>query len=213
MRAGEVEAVLKRIGRVFILGLVLQPRISGQAVLLPLFGALMVWALFGLDRVAETADGRRGLRSTAGAAVVVTLLGIGGWVGIEPGGLSLVILFAFVAGVLLYAQFAQRWTLRAGWPEPAEHFRRSRINLVGVAVTTVLALAAAYTLGNKPLPGSPDPDWWNLVAGRVVGNGWVIAFFVLIFIGWVGACVELEKGAKGLRNHLAEHPDAEAPTA
>ncbi|HWJ97771.1 MAG TPA: hypothetical protein VNQ33_06390, partial [Acidimicrobiales bacterium] len=89
MRAGEVEAVLKRIGRVFILGLVLQPRISGQAVLLPVFGALMVWALFGLDRIAESPEGHRGLRATAGAAVAVTLLGFGGWIGVEPGGLSL----------------------------------------------------------------------------------------------------------------------------
>jgi len=213
MRAGEVEAVLKRIGRVFILGLVLQPRISGQAVLLPVFGALMVWALFGLDRIAESPEGHRGLRATAGAAVAVTLLGFGGWIGVEPGGLSLVVLFAFVVGVLLYAAFVQRWCLRAGWPGPADHFRRSRLNLVGVAVTTALALGAAVALADRPLPGAPDPDWWNLVAGHVVGNGWVIAFFLLIFVGWVGACVELERGAKALRALLAEHPDADAPTA
>ncbi len=213
MRAGEVERVLRRIGLVFVVGLILQPRISGQAVLLPVFGALMVWALFGLDPVAVSPTGRQALRRTAGAAVVVTLLGVGGWLGVEPGGLSLVILVAFVAGVFFYARFAQGGCEGAGWTDAAHHFRRSRTNLVGVAVTTVLALAAAAVLGDRPPPGSPDPDWWNLVAGRVVGNGWVIAFFVLIFIGWIGACVGLERGAKGLRSALAEHPEAEAPTA
>ncbi|HWJ63266.1 MAG TPA: hypothetical protein VNS19_14950 [Acidimicrobiales bacterium] len=212
MRAGEVEAVLKRIGRVFILGLVLQPRISGQAVLLPLFGALMVWALFGLDQVAATPEGRRGLRNASAAAVVVTLLGIAGWLGVEPGGLSLVVLFTFVAGVLFYAAFVQRWCVGAGWGEPAEHLRRARINLVGVAATTAVAVGAVVALADRPLAGT-DPDWWNLVVGREVGNGWVIGFFLLVFIGWVGACVELERGAKALRGILAEHPDAEVPTA
>lgn len=213
MQAGEVERVLRRIGLVFILGLVLQPRISGQAVLLPIFGAVMVWALYGLDPVAESPRGRGGLRQTAGAAAVVTVLGIGGWLGVEPGGLSLLILIAFVAGVLLYARFAQEWCVRARLPEPAEHFRRSRFNLIGIAVTALVALGAVVVFADQPLPDSPDPDWWNLVAGRVVGNGWVIGFFVLVFIGWIGACVELERGAKGLRSALAEHPDAPAPTA
>lgn len=212
MRAGEVEAVLKRIGLVFILGLVLQPRISGRAILLPVFAAVMVWALFGLDGVTTSPEGRRRLRSTTGAVVVVGLLGVAGWLGVEPGGLSLVTLVAFVAGVVLYAGFARGWSERAGWAEPAEHFGRSRINLIGIAVTTVLALVAVLAFADRP-PAGPDPDWWNLVAGREVGNAWVIAFFLLIFIGWVGACVELERGAKGLRRHLAEDPEADAPAA
>lgn len=213
MRAGEVERVLRRIGLVFILGLVLQPRVSGQAILLPVFGAGMVWALSRLAPVATSPAGKHRLREVVGAAAVVTVLGIGGWIGVEPGGLSLVILIAFVIGVLLYARFAQEWCLRTGWPEPAEHYRRSRINLVGVAATTVVALGAVVAFADRRPAGSPDPDWWNLVAGRTVGNPWVIAFFVLIFIGWIGACVELERGAKGLRGALAEDPDAEAPTA
>jgi hypothetical protein len=213
MRAGEVEAVLRRIGWVFILGLVLQPRISGQAVLLPVFGALMIWALFGLDPVATSPEARRGLRSTAGAAAVVTLLGVAGWLGAEPGALSLFVLLAFVTGVLLYAAFLQRWCMRYDWLEAAEHLRRSRLNLIGVSVTTALALAAVVVFADRPLPGAPDPDWWNLVAGRTVSNPWVIGFFVLVFIGWIGACIELERGSKAVRAKLAEHPDASAPSA
>lgn len=212
MRAGEVEAVLKRIGRVFIAGLILQPRISGQAVLLPLFGALMVWALFGLDRIAESPEGRRGLRSTTAMAAVVTILGIAGWVGVEPGGLSLVVLIAFVGGLLQYARFVQGWCVRMVLGPAAEHFRRSRLNLTGIIVTTALALGAVVLFAERPAAGA-DPEWWNLVLGRTVGNAWVIGFFVLIFIAWVGACVELERGAKALRAHLAEHPEADAPTA
>jgi hypothetical protein len=213
VRAGEVEAVLRRIGRVFIAGLILQPRISGQAVLLPVFGALMIWALLGLDPVAVSAEARRGLRSTAAAAAVVTLLGVAGWLGAEPGSLSLLVLLAFVTGVLLYAAFLQRWCMRYDWLEAAEHLRRSRINLIGVSITTALALAAVVAFADRPAPGAPDPEWWNLVAGRTVGNAWVIGFFLLIFIGWVGACVELERGAKAVRAELASHPDAAAPTA
>jgi len=213
MRAGEVEAILRRIGWVFILGLVLQPRISGQAVLLPLFGGLMIWALFGLDPIAVSPEARKGLRSTAAAAVVVTLLGVAGWFGAEAGLLSLLVLLAFVTGVLFYAAFLQRWCMRYDWLEAAEHLRRSRINLIGVSITTALALAAVVAFADRPLPGGPDPSWWNLVAGRTVGNPWVIGFFVLIFIGWIGACIELERGSKAVRAKLAEHPDVTAPTA
>jgi hypothetical protein len=212
MRAGELEAVLKRIGRVFIAGLILQPRISGIAVLLPVFGALMVWALYGLDPIATSPEGRKGLRSATGMAVVVTILGIAGWAKVEPGGLSLVVLIAFVAGLLQYARFVQRWCVRMVLGSAAEHFRRSRLNLTGIIVTTALAMGAVALFASRPAAGS-DPEWWNLVLGRTVGNAWVIGFFVLIFIGWVGACIELERGAKALRTHLAEHPDAEAPTA
>lgn len=212
MRAGEVEGVLRRIGRVFILGLILQPRISGHAILLPVFGGLMVWALFGLDPVAVTPEGRRGLRGTAAAAVVVTLLGLAGWTGIEAGGLSVVVLFTFIVGVLLYAAFVRGWCERVGWTAAATHFRRARVNLWGVAITTALALGAAAALGDRPQPGA-DLEWWNLVAGRTVGNAWVIGFFVLIFIGWIGASIELEKGAKALRGALSHDPDAPAPTA
>ena len=213
MRAGEVEAVLRRIGKVFIFGLILQPRISGQAVLLPVFGGLMIWALFGLDPVATSPDGQRRLRSTAGAAAVVTLLGIAGWLGAEPGLLSMLVLLAFVTGVLLYAAFLQHWSMRYEWLAAAEHLRRARINLIGVSITTALALAAVVAFADRPLPGGPDPDWWNLVAGRTVTNPWVIGFFLLVFIGWVGACIELERGSKAVRSELNEHPDAAAPQA
>lgn len=212
MRAGEVEAVLKRIGRVFILGLVLQPRISGQAVLLPVFAAAMVWALWGLAPVATSPEGRRGLSRTAGMAVVVTLLGLAGWFRVEPGGLSVVVLFAFIVGVLHYAAFMRGWCRRAGWSDAAEHFHRSRINLYGVAVTTALALVAVLVFADEPGPG-PEPEWWNFVLGRSVGNAWVIGFFVLIFIGWIGASIELERGSKAARAALGAEPDVPAPKA
>ena len=212
MRAGEVERVLRRIGWVFILGLLLQPRISGQAVLLPLFAAVMVWALWGLEPVAVSPEGHRRLARTAGTAVVVTLLGLAGWFRVEAGGLSLVVLVAFIAGLLQYVAFARGWAERAGWADAANHYRRSRVNLWGIGVTTVVSLVAVVVFADRPGPG-PEPDWWNLVAGRVVGNGWVIAFFLLIAIGWIGACVELEKGAKALRAALGADPDAPAPTA
>jgi hypothetical protein len=213
VRAGEVEAVLRRIGRVFIAGLVLQPRISGQAILLPVFGALMIWALLGLRPLAVTPEGRRGLWSAVGGAAAVTLLGVAGWLGVEPGGLSVVVLIAFVVGILLYVAFALGWCQRAGWTIAAGHYRRSTVNLIGVSVTSALALAAAAAFGDRPAPGAPDPEWWNLVAGRTVGNAWVIGFFLLIFIGWVGACVELERGSKAVRAALGSDPDAPAPTA
>ncbi|MCU1371869.1 MAG: hypothetical protein JWO77_3063 [Ilumatobacteraceae bacterium] len=213
MRAEEVEAALRRIGKVFIFGLILQPRISGQAVLLPLFGGLMIWALLGLDPVATSTEGRRGLRSTTAAAAVVTLLGIAGWLGAEPGGLSVFVLLASVTGVLLYAAFLQHWCMRYDWLEAAEHLRRSRVNLVGVSITTVLALGAVVAFADRPGLGRPEPDWWNLVVGRTVGDPWVIGFFVLVFIGWIGACIELERGAKAVRAKVAEHPDRPAPTA
>lgn len=213
MRAGEVEAVLRRIGRVFIAGLVLQPRISGQAVLLPVFGALMVWALLGLRPVAVSPEGRRRLWCAVGGAGAVTVLGIAGWLGAEPGGLSVVVLIAFVVGILLYVAFLLGWCRSAGWADAAHHYRRSTVNLIGVAVTSALALGAAAAFGDRPAPGAPDPEWWNLVAGRTVGNAWVIGFFLLIFIGWVGACVELERGSKALRSALTSDPDAVAPTA
>jgi hypothetical protein len=212
MRAEEVERVLRRIGRVFILGLVLQPRVSGQAVLLPVFAALMVWALWGLQPVATSAEGRRRLARTAGTAVIVTLLGLAGWFRVEPGGLSVVVLFAFIVGVLHYAAFVRGWSERVGWVDAADHFRRARVNLWGVAVTTAVALAAVVILGDRPGPG-PEPSWWNLVAGHEVGNGWVIAFFVLIFIGWIGASIELERGSKAIRSALLADPDAAAPPA
>lgn len=212
MRAGEVEAVLKRIGRVFIAGLILQPRISGQAVLLPVFGALMIWALLGLAPIATSPEGRRALRLTVGGAAAVTVLGVAGWLGTEPGALSLLVLIAFVLGVLLYARFARGWSERAGWSGAADHYRRSCVNLIGVAVTTALALAAAAAFGDRPASGA-DLEWWNLVAGRTVGNAWVIGFFLLVFIGWVGACVELERGSKAVRSALASDPAAPAPTA
>ena len=196
----------------FIVGLVLQPRISGQAILLPVFAAAMVWALWGLELVAVSPEGRRRLARTAGTAVIVTLLGLAGWFRVEPGGLSLVVLVAFIAGMVQYAAFARGWSERAGWTTAAEHYRRSRVNLWGIGVTTVVALAAVVVFAERPGPG-PEPDWWNLVVGRTVGNGWVIAFFLLIAIGWIGACVELEKGAKALRAALAAEPDAPAPTA
>jgi hypothetical protein len=212
MRAGEVDRALRRIGRVFILGLVLQPRISGQAILLPIFAAAMVWVLWGLEPIATSSEGRTRLARTAGTAVIVTLLGLAGWARVEPGGLSVVVLFAFIVGVLHYAAFARRWSESAGWAEAADHFRRSRVNLWGVAITTALALAAVLAFAERPGPG-PEPDWWNLVAGREVGNAWVIGFFLLIAIGWIGACIELEKGSKALRSALAAEPEAPAPTA
>lgn len=212
MRAGEVERNLRRIGWVFILGLVLQPRISGQAVLLPIFAAAMVWALWGLEPVARSPEGRKALARTAGTAVIVTLLGLAGWFQVEPGGLSVAVLFAFIIGVLQYASFVRGWCERAGWDVPADHFRRSRVNLWGVAITTALALAAVLAFADRPAAG-PDPDWWNLVAGRTVANAWVLGFFLLIAIGWIGACVELERGSKALRAALAVDPDAAAPTA
>ena len=86
------------------------------------------------------------------------------------------------------------------------------MNLWGVAVTTAVALAAVVILGDRPGPG-PEPSWWNLVAGHEVGNGWVIAFFVLIFIGWIGASIELERGSKAIRSALLADPDAAAPPA
>jgi hypothetical protein len=210
MRAGEADRALRRIGRVFILGLVLQPRISGQAVLLPIFAAAMVWALWGLEPVATTPAGRKRLARTAGTAVIVTLLGLAGWVGAEAGGLSLVVLIAFVVGVSHYASFARGWAEQAGWSAAADHFRRSRVNLWGVAITTAFALAAVLAFAQRSGPG-PEPEWWNLVVGREVGNAWVIGFFVLIAVGWIGACIELEKGAKALRAALAADPDEAAP--
>ncbi len=212
MRAGEVERVLRRIGRVFIAGLILQPRISGQAVLLPVFAALMVWALVGLARVAVSPGGRRAFQRTVGTAVVVTLLGLAGWFGVEAGALSVVVLFAFIVGVLSYAAFARGWCERAGWDDAADRFGRARVNLWGIAITTALALVAVVAFGDQPGLG-PEPDWWNLVAGRTVGNAWVITFFVLVFIGWIGASIELERGAKAVRAALLADPDVDAPTA
>ena len=40
-----------------------------------------------------------------------------------------------------------------------------------------------------------------------------IPWAVLIFIGWIGASIELERGSKAVRTALAADPDAEAPTA
>ena len=202
MRAGDVERILRRVGRVFVLGLVLQPRISGQAVLLPVFAALMVWALWALEPAATSLAGRRGLARTAGIAVIVTLLGLAGWFRVEPGGLSVVILFVFIVGVLQYAAFVRGWCERAGWTGAADHFRRARVNLWGVDITTALAFASVVVLGDDPGPG-PEPAWWNLVTGHTVGNGWVIAFFVLVFIGWIGASIELERGSKAMRTASA----------
>ncbi|WP_421118041.1 hypothetical protein ACE2AJ_11605 [Aquihabitans daechungensis] len=196
----------------FILGLLLQPRLSGQAVLLPVFAAAMVWALWGLEPVSTSPEGRKGLARAAGTAVVVTLLGLAGWFGVEAGGLSVVILFVFIVGVLHYAAFVRGWCERVGWDQAADHFRRARVNLWGVAITTALALGAVVLFGDRPKPG-PDPSWWNLVAGRTVGNAWVIAFFVLVFIGWIGASIELERGSKAIRTALASDPDAVAPAA
>ena len=213
MRAGDVERILRRIGRVFIAGLVLQPRITGQAVLLPVFGALMIWALLGLRPAIVTPEGLRGFRSTLAVAAVLTGLGALGWVGVEPGGLSVVVLFAFIVGVLAYVAFVRGWCERAGWTEAADHLRRARVNIVGVAATTALALALVIAMADMPDPGRPDPAWWNLIAGRTVGNAWVIGFFVLIFIGWIGASIELERGSKALRSALASDPDVPAPPA
>ena len=81
-----------------------------------------------------------------------------------------------------------------------------------MAVTTALALGAVLVFGDRPKLG-PDPSWWNLVAGRTVGNGWVIAFFVLIFIGWVAASIDLERGSNAMRAALLADSDAAAPPA
>ena len=214
MGAAEVERVLRRIGLVFILGLVLQPRISGRAILLPVAAAVMAWALGQLAPVVASATGRRDLRATLLATAVVGALGLVGWFpAVEPGGLSLVILVAFVVGVLAYLRFLGGWSERVGWDDAAHHLRRARVNLIGIAVTTVVALVAVVALADRPVAGRPDPDWWNLVAGRVVGNGWVIAFSLAIFIGWVGACVELERGAKAARAALVDLGEADAPAA
>jgi hypothetical protein len=214
MRADELERVLRRIGRVFIAGLLLQPRISGQAILLPVFAGAMVWALWGLRPAVTSPEGQRGWQRTVGAAFVVTGLGALGWLpDMEPAGLSLAVLFAFIAGVLLYAAFVRGWAERAGWTDAADHLRRARVNLYGVAVTTALAVVAVVAFADRPVAGAPDPEWWNLVAGRVVGNAWVIGFFVLIFIGWIGASIELERGSKAVRAALDAEPGAPAPTA
>lgn len=214
MRAGDVEGALRRIGLVFILGLLLQPRLSGRAILLPVAAGAMAWALQRLSPVVTSATGRRDLRATLVAVAVVGVLGLIGWApGVEPGGLSLVVLVAFVVGVLAYIRFLAGWSERVGWDDAAHHLRRARVNLIGIAVTTVVALVAVAALADRPAAGAPDPQWWNLVAGRTVGNGWVIAFSLAIFIGWVGASVELERGAKAVRAALAESPDADAPTA
>lgn len=209
-----MEQVLRRIGLVFILGLVLQPRISGQAILLPVAAAAMGWALMGLRPIVVSPEGRRAWATVMGLAGFVAVLGLIGWhPDTEPGGLSVVVLFVFIAGVLAYVRFTSGWCERAGWIEARDHLRRSRINLVGAAITTALALAAIVAFGDRPDPAQPDPEWWNLVAGRVVSNGWVIAFSVAIFIGWVGASIELERGAKLMRAALAGDRDAESPTA
>jgi hypothetical protein len=42
---------------------------------------------------------------------------------------------------------------------------------------------------------------------------WVIAFFVFIFIGWIGTSIELERGSKAIRSALLADPDAAAPPA
>ncbi|WP_426570715.1 hypothetical protein [Aquihabitans sp. McL0605] len=214
MRAGDVERILRRIGWVFILGLVLQPRISGRAVLLPVAAAAMVWALAGLRPIATSPDGRRGLQVTMGVAALVTVLGVIGWVpSVEAAGLSLVVLLGFVAGLLAYIAFTSGWCDRAGWTEARDHLRKARPNLYAICVLTVAALGAALVLGRAPAAGASDPDWWSLVAGRVVGTGWVVGYLLLVFVFWVGACVDLERGAKALRAVLADDPEAPAPAA
>ena len=48
---------------------------------------------------------------------------------------------------------------------------------------------------------------------------WVVGWLrwgylaVAIFIGWVGASIELERGAKLMRTALSTDPDADSPTA
>ena len=214
MLAKDLEQLMRRIGLVFILGLVLQLRINGRAVLLPFFAGAMVWLLAKLAPIARSPEAQRALRGAIVCAALVTAAAVIGLLpGMEPGAVSVVVVVLFLTGVAAYAWLLTLWSRAAEWADAERYLHRAWTWLLVDVGATVIAVAALLALGTPGHDGIDGADETNIVLGQHVRGPAAFAVIVVISAIWIFGAVALQMASKRIRTELREQPDSLVPKA
>ncbi|MCU1371870.1 MAG: hypothetical protein JWO77_3064 [Ilumatobacteraceae bacterium] len=197
------------LGRIYIIGLVVQFSIEGRPVLLPLFAAASVVMLRRLSSY-------RALRSspwfavTSVCAVITAVACVAAWIpALDLGACLWVAGIAMALGPGAYAGALHDWAVAQGWAPPAAKARTAQVLLL--AVPAILAAGLAVVLvAVQPGPVGPDPSYSPAsVFGRPL-EGWVpgvvlMANAVILVVG----LLKLRGASQLIRHSLRAQPDAE----
>jgi hypothetical protein len=205
---------LRRLGLAFIVALLLQVRVDDRLVLLPLAGALVAWALWGLRPLAASPEADRAWRAAFASAVVATAAGAIGLIpAVEPGAVSVVAGICLLLGTISHCSLLALWSRRTGWADAERGFELARRWCTLNVGVSAVALAVLVALGDPAVAGRRGSITPGVVLGRVFEGAMVIVVLVAVSIAWIGAMVALQMANKKVRVGLADQPDAVVPLA
>ena len=214
MLAKDLEQQLRRIGLLFIVGLVFQLRVNGRSLLLPVVAGLMAWLLRDLLPLAQSSKAKQALQSTIVTACVVAAVGIIGFIpAVEPGGTAVVVAVLFLSGLWTYTGFWLIWGRAVGWTDAQKYLQRARVWILVDLVLVVLAVAALLALGERGTKGIDGADANNLIFGRHVQGTAPLFVFLAISMAWIVVAIAMQLASKQIRTALRAQPESVVPTA
>lgn len=214
MESAALDTALRRIGIVFIVCLLLQVRVDGRLVLLPLEAAAMAWALWGLRPLLGSAEAERAWRGSFGSAVVAGVLGLVGLIPpVERGTIDPLVSILLLFGVISHCSLLSHWARRVGWADAVLRYERARWWCVANLVVVGVGVAALLVSGRRSLGGEEGSVAPGVVAGRVFEGPAVLVAIVVIAVLWIGALVWLQMANRHVRAGLREQPGTVVPQA
>lgn len=212
--ARQLEATMRRLGLVLILALLLQVRVDGRQLLLPLFAAAGAWWLRGLRPLVESAEAVRAWRAVVAAAVAVAVVSVVAWLpSQEPGRATAAAALLTLLGLTPYGILFERWTAAQGWAAEADLFRRAWRGLVADAVVLVVGLGLLVALGEPASSTHAGPFLPDVVLGRRFEGPAVVAGLVVFSLMWAGAALTLQVASRTTRERLRALADDVVPPA
>ena len=197
---GQIEQTMRRVGLVYIVGLLLQIRFDGRQVLFPFLAAAVAWLLRDLHPVVVTADERRSWAYLIGCAYVTAVLAFVALLPIvDPSGPTVVMAILLVVGTVAYVDLLRSWGLREGWADVVAHGRRARGFLFASLAVVVLLICAAYAFTDR-LPDGGDQN--TTLLGRHLTTAAILMTFLVVLAMWIPAMVALQQTSRGVRAHL-----------
>lgn len=209
MQEGKLELGMRLLGRAYILGLLLQVRIDGRSILIPLFA---VWCCVLLSRLRphhELSD-TAGVRLASGSAAVVAAGGFLSWVpAVEPGAMGVLLVAGIAVGSAGYASAIEKLCLGRGWTEPAAAARSAVRWLVANTVAIAVAIGALLAFVSTG-PADPDSSFTpSVMFGRPIDGVGATAGFLAIVVLWIVATIRLRKASQAIRQRLSAQTDLE----
>jgi hypothetical protein len=213
--AADLARHLRRLGFAFIAGLVLQVRVDGRLVALPLAALVVAWALWKLQAIVASPESDRAWRGAFGSAVAAVVVGIAGLVpAVEPGLISVLAGVLLLGGTISHCSLMSLWAHRAGWPDAQHHYERARLWCTANLALSAVGTAALLVLGSRPTSdgdvGTVPP---GVVLGRLFEGATVIVVLVAVTVLWVASMVALQMANRRVRTGLGVQPEAVVPLA